>query len=115
MTKSVFACAYPVRNSAGRQTIREHYPIHKERPGADLYRQAERKAFLLAVLALVLGGLLLGPGMALLMVLTGESVALGIFLGLFGLTLVCAAMPLYRRTLEQEEDRIAAELRRKTA
>lgn len=112
MTKSVFACAYPVRNSGGRQTIREHYSLRKEQPYAHRYRQAERRAFLLALLVLVAGGLLLGPGMALLMLLTGESAALGFFFGLFGMTLVCTAWPLYRRVMEQEEDKIRAELRR---
>ena len=31
---------------------------------------------------------------------------------LFGMTLVCTAWPLYRRVMEQEEDKIRAELRR---
>ena len=80
------------------------------------------KATMLSLIVGILGALIFGSGLSLLLsdisVVIGmgrvASTVIGILLGVVGLVPVCAAYPLYNKTLAKERARVAPEIIRLT-
>ena len=67
----------------------------------------------------IIGALILGTGMSLCMtdlgaVLGNLAMAVGIPVGIAGIVLAASAYPVFKRTLQKERERIAAEILRLT-
>lgn len=73
-----------------------------------LDRAAESKAQIISLAVGIVAALVLGLGMSC--VLAWGQLALGILVGLVGLTGVIAAFPLYQKVLGQEREKIAPEI-----
>lgn len=107
------------------QKIRTQY-TEKEHTELDALRALDKKvkrpANLFAYIFGTLGALIFGSGLSLLLsdisVVIGmgrvASTVVGILLGVVGLVPVCAAYPLYNKTLAKERARVAPEIIRLT-
>ena len=107
------------------QKIRTQY-TEKEHTNLDelkkLDSKVKRPANLFAYLFGSIGALIMGSGMSLILTQLYESMdmsrtasmAVGILLGIAGIVLVCAAYPLYNRTLRRQREKVAPEILRLT-
>ena len=75
----------------------------------ELDKQAERKATMLAVTVGVIGTLMLGIGMTCATVLT-EYFIPGIFIGVLGILILSLALPLYRRLVKKQREKVAPQV-----
>ena len=109
------------------KAIREKYaPTPKAEDKLTRLRKLDdsvtQKATMLSLICGILGALILGSGMSLILTQLYESMnlsrtasmAVGIVLGIAGIVLVCAAYPLYNRTLRRQREKIAPEILRLT-
>ena len=123
--KDGFTFTYSAREQEEIKRIREKYeaPVEAEDKMAYLRRLDDgvtSKATTAALVAGILGTLLLGSGMSLIMTEIGAalgaflSLLLGLALGAVGIVLVALAYPLYDRTLKKEREKIAPEVLRLT-
>lgn len=87
-----------------------------------LHNSASQKAQARSIALGVIGVLILGTGMSFAMTELSEilgayktmGMAVGILVGLVGMTLVALAYPVYNRVLKKERERIAPEILRLT-
>lgn len=80
---------------------------------------AAKKATMDAIVAGVLGSMLLGCGMSLIMTDFGSwlgraALPVGVAVGVSGMLLMALAYPLYSRSLRREREKIAPEILRLT-
>lgn len=75
-----------------------------------LDRAAKRPAAIFAIAFGTLGALTLGAGMCFSMKVVGDSLPLGVGLGLIGIAMVAANYFLYRRILSSRKKKYAAEI-----
>lgn len=112
-----FRFTYSAAQQQEVENIRKKY-LPREEDKLDQLRRLDegctRKATALALIAGVLGTLLLGVGMCCTMVWGGVWFIPGIVIGLVGIAVVCLAYPLYNRILEKERARVAPKILRLT-
>lgn len=120
--KESFHYTYSAAQQQEIESIRKKYLPKEEDKMAQLrklHHSATQKAQALAIAMGVIGALILGTGMSLVMTefgtLLGQlALAIGIAVGLVGMTLIALAYPVYNHTLSKQRERIAPEILRLT-
>ena len=123
--KERFHFTYSAKEQEEIKAIRKKYaaPDQTEDKMAQLRRLdagVYSKATTAALVAGIVGTLIMGIGMSLVMTDIGAALgaapamAVGIGLGVIGIILVCLAYPIYNRTLKKEREKIAPEILRLT-
>lgn len=120
-----FNYTYSAKEQTEIQNIRKKYETTTEREDKmDQLRRLDAsvssKATAAALVAGIVGALIMGFGMSLIMSdLSGilgihqdVGMLLGIVIGIIGIMPVCLAYPLYNRTLKKEREKIAPEILR---
>jgi len=110
---SPFRYTYRAKEQEEIKRIRSKYLPDEENKLEKLRRldrQTTQKATLFALLAGILGSLILGVGMCCCMVWAESVFALGIVVGILGIASLSVAYPLYNRVLKKERERIAPEI-----
>ena len=120
-----FNYTYSAKEQTEIQNIRKKYETTTEREDKmDQLRRLDAsvssKATAAALVAGIVGALIMGFGMSLIMSdLSGilgihqdVGMLLGIVIGIVGIMPVCLAYPLYNRTLKKEREKIAPEILR---
>lgn len=113
----VFHYTYSAKEQAEIKNIREKYAPPEEDKMAQLRRldaSVNQKATTLALIAGILGALILGIGMSCTMVWQDVLFIPGIVIGVVGIIGISLAYPLYNRTLKREREKIAPEILRLT-
>lgn len=123
--KQTFQYTYSAKQQEEIQAIRSKY-IPREENKMERLRQLDRKvnqkATIVAIVAGLVGALLLGTGMSLIMTDLADAMGLqgnvglvlGIIVGIIGMVPVCYAYPLYNITLRKERENVAPEIIRLT-
>lgn len=114
---NTFQYTYSAREQAQIKAIRSKYLPREENKMEQLRRldaSVTQKATMYALIAGVIGALILGIGMCCCMVWAGAWFVPGIVIGLTGMALASAAYPIYNRVLKKERKRIAPEILRLT-
>lgn len=96
---TVFRYSYSAKQTEEVQAIRNKYLPHPESKLDELKRldQYVHNAGMIQSLAVgILGCLVFGLGMCFALQVIGQSVALGAFLGLWGIAAMISAYPVYR-------------------
>ena len=117
-----FSLTYSLAEQEELQQIRKKYLPPEEDKMEQLRRldaSTHRKPTAAAIALGVTGALIMGLGMSLCMTelsgfLCGTAMFLGIPVGLLGMAIAAAAFPLYRKLLQQERSKVAAEILRLT-
>lgn len=112
-----FQYTYSAREQEEIRAIRSKYVPREESKLEQLQRldaSVSRKATLYALIAGVLGALIMGTGMSCCMVWAGTWFVPGVIIGVTGMALTAAAYPLYCRVQKKERERIAPEILRLT-
>lgn len=117
-----FKMAYSAQQQEEIEEIRKKYAPREEDKMEQLRTldaSVEKKATMIAIIAGVIGTLILGVGMSLAMTDLGTTLGtaafpLGVAIGVVGLAVLGIAYPLYHRTLKKERERIAPEILRLT-
>ena len=125
--KETFKFTYSAKEQEEIKAIRKKYtvPEQTEDKMAQLRRldaTVTQKATSVSLMFGVIGALIMGMGMSLAMtdigkiigLLGGTAMLVGIPLGIVGIVLVCAAYPIYNRTIKKERLKIAPEILRLT-
>lgn len=112
-----FNYTYCASEQAEVQSIRKKY-LPKEMDKMEQLRQLDRattkKGTIISILLGILGALLLGIGMSCTMVWSEEWFIPGIIIGIAGIGLMAAALPLYNHITEKQRQKIAPEIIRLT-
>ena len=118
--KEEFSFTYSAQQQKEIAEIRKKY-LPKETDKMEQLRRLHaipaQKAQAWAVVAGVIGALILGTGMSLAMTDIGAALGslamiLGIAVGIVGMVLVALAYPLYNRVLKKQREKIAPEILR---
>lgn len=124
--KETFNYTYSAKQQKEIKAIRDKYvaPTEKEDKMAQLRRLDQgvtSKATTVSLVLGILGALIMGCGMSLVMTDLGTflgigsmSMVLGVVIGVVGISLVCAAYPVYNRVIKKEREKIAPEIIRLT-
>lgn len=125
--KEVFNYTYSAKEQDEIKAIRKKYAVGEETEDRitrlrRLDRGVIKKANTVSIAFGTIGTLILGMGMSLAISDFGKvlgsysflSMPLGIVIGLAGIALVCAAYPIYERTVKKERKKIAPEILRLT-
>ncbi len=115
-----FEYTYSAQRKQEIEAIREAYLPKAEDPMdrlRSLHNSATGKARSAAITVGIIGALILGTGMSLCMtelglLLGSYAMPVGIVVGVAGMALAAMAVPVYRRTLQKERERIAPEILR---
>lgn len=75
-----------------------------------LDRKAKRPAEIVAYTLGIIAALIFGTGMCLAMKVIGDSMILGIVVGVIGMLLICVNYPLYKKLLQKGKDKYAYEI-----
>ena len=119
--QETFTYTYSAAQQKEVQSIRKNYlPPEEDKMERlrKLHRSATRKAELWALVAGILGALVMGAGMSLVMTDLGAAFGItkplipGIVIGVVGMIPVASAYPIYKRILRNERQRIAPEILR---
>ena len=123
--KERFHFTYSAKEQEEIKAIRKKYAVADQTE--DKMAQLRRldagvysKATTAALVAGIVGTLIMGIGMSLVMTDVGAALgaapamAVGIGLGIIGIILVCLGYPIYNRTLKKEREKIASEILRLT-
>ena len=122
MENQSFEYTYSAQRQQEVEEIRKKY-LPKEEDKMEKLRKLHsiptQKAQTAALSVGILGALILGTGMSLCMtdlgaVLGNLAMAVGIPVGIAGIVLAASAYPVFKRTLQRERERIAAEILRLT-
>lgn len=114
---SSFQYTYSAKEQAEIKQIRSKYAPKEESKLEQLKRldaSATQKATMCAIIAGVIGALILGTGMSCCMVWTDKLFIPGIIIGVIGMVVVSIAYPLYNRVLKKEHEHLAPEILRLT-
>ena len=125
--KESFNYTYSAKEQEEIKAIRKKYaaPVETEDKMAQLRRLdagVYSKATTVALVVGIIGTLIMGMGMSLIMTDLGNAIGLnkiaatvmGVIIGIIGIFPICAAYPLYNRTVKKERERIAPEIIRLT-
>ena len=120
--QEIFTYTYSAQQQEEVQNIRKKYLPAEEDKMEQLRRldaSTHRKPTAVAIAVGVVGALIMGLGMSLCMTelsgfLGGTAMFVGIPVGLLGIAIAAAAFPLYRKLLQQERSKVAAEILRLT-
>lgn len=115
-----FEYTYSAQRKQEIEDIRMAYLPKEEDPMdrlRSLHNSATGKARSVAITVGIIGALILGTGMSLCMTELGlflgsYAMPVGIVVGVAGMALAAMAVPVYRRTLQKERERIAPEILR---
>ena len=113
----VFNYTYSAQEQDELKDIRKKYMPQEEDKMQRLRRLDEsvyKKPTGISIVIGIIGALIMGIGMCCCMVWAGVLFIPGIFIGLFGIGLVCLAYPVYNKTLKKEREKIAPEIIRLT-
>lgn len=116
---NVFEFNYSAKQQEEIKKIRERYlPREEEEDKMETLRRldesATQKGTVVALIAGILGSLVMGTGMSCVMVWGGSLTIPGIIIGVIGMIGVALAYPLYMRITKKERERIAPEIIRLT-
>lgn len=125
--KEIFQFTYSAKEQEEIKAIRSKY-VKKEQTEDRMTRlrrldaAVTQKATTVSLVFGIVGTLILGMGMSLIMTEIGAAMGLssatamlfGIPIGVVGMGLICAAYPLYIRTIRKEREKIAPEIIRLT-
>ncbi len=124
-----FRYTYSAKEQEELRRIREKYESREENKEENKMEQLHRldasvtrKATVAALVAGIIGALVMGAGMSLTMTDIGNYIGiqgmsamiLGIVIGVTGIVLAGFAYPIYSNTLRKERERIAPEILRLT-
>lgn len=112
-----FEYSYSAKEREEIERIRQKYLPQEEDKLAQLRRldaSATKNATIASLVVGIVGTLLLGVGMSCAMVWADKLFAVGIVVGLIGLALIGAALPLYNRIVKKCREKIAPEVLRLT-
>lgn len=111
--ETVFEYTYSAAQQEEIEAIRRKY-IPREESKMDLLRKLDRDVTkpgtIWSIIIGVIGCLIFGGGMSLVMVAGESFMAAGIVLGLVGIGIMAAAVPLYKKITEKERERIAPQI-----
>lgn len=115
----IFEFNYSAKEQEEIKRIREKYlPRKEEEDKMEVLRRldenATRKGSIVALIAGILGSLVMGTGMSCVMVWGGSLTIPGIIIGVVGMISVALAYPLYMNITKKERERIAPEIIRLT-
>ena len=117
MERESFEYTYSAPEQEELRRIREKY-IPRVESNLEKARRLDagvtQKAAYRAILVGVIGTLTMGSGMSMCLVWTTTLLIPGIVLGILGMALMAAALPVYHRTLDRERQRVAPEILRLT-
>lgn len=111
--KETFEYRYSARQQEEIEAIRKKYLPEEEDKMEQLRkldRQAARKGTITAIIAGVLGCLLLGIGMCCTMEWMDRWFVQGIIIGVIGIALIAAAYPLFNRITRKEREKLAPQI-----
>ena len=118
MENQSFEYTYSAQRQQEVEEIRKKY-LPKEEDKMEKLRKLHsiptQKAQAASIAIGIIGALILGTGMSLCMSDLGDglgnlAMAVGIPVGIAGIVLVALAYPVFKRTLQRERERIAAEI-----
>lgn len=125
--KETFNYTYSAKEQEEIRAIRKKYEVLEEKEDKitslrRLDAAVTQKATMLSLISGIAGALILGFGMSLIMTDLGNAIGLnkiaatvmGVIIGIIGIFPICAAYPLYNRTVKKERERIAPEIIRLT-
>ena len=115
--KTTFEYSYSAKQQEEVEAIRKKYmPKPQETEQEDkleqlkkLDRMAEQRATVVSIIIGVIGTLFFGTGMSLILAFE-VSMVIGIIVGVLGFGGIAAALPLYRKVLEKEREKIAPQV-----
>ena len=111
MEKETFEYTYSAKQQNEIEAIRRKYMPAEEDKMETLRRldkSAENAGTITSIIIGVIGTLILGTGMSLIMV--WKSFFLGIGIGVVGLILIAAALPLYKIVTKKQREKIAPQI-----
>jgi len=114
---SAFSYTYSAKEQEELKRIRQKYAPQEE-DKMELLRRLDRgvteKGTVISLILGVLGTLIMGLGMALVMVWQEMWFVPGIIIGVIGIVILAAAYPVYNHVTRKERERIAPEILRLT-
>lgn len=115
----VFEYNYSAKEQEEIKKIRERYlPREEKEDKMETLRRLDesvtRKGTVVALIAGILGSLVMGAGMSCVMVWGGSLTIPGIIIGVIGMVGVALAYPLYMSVTKKEREKIAPEIIRLT-
>ncbi len=117
MEHDSFEYTYSAPEQEELRRIREKYIPRAEsnlEKARRLDASVHQKAAYRSILVGVLGTLVMGGGMSMCLVWTDTLLIPGIAVGIAGMLMMAAALPVYHRTLEKERQLVAPEILRLT-
>ena len=115
--KETFKFTYSAKEQEEIKNIRKKYVVPEEDKMEQLRRLdagVAQKGTTAALIAGIMGTLLLGIGMCCCMVWQGAWFGPGILIGVIGIAVLAAAYPLYNHVTQKEREKIAPEILRLT-
>ena len=111
--KETFEYTYSSKQQEEIESIRKKY-LPKQENKMELLRKLDRDVTKLgtiwSIIIGVIGCLAFGGGMSLVMVAGKSFIVLGILLGLVGIAVMAAALPIYKKITEKQRERIAPQI-----
>lgn len=111
--KETFEYTYSAKDQEEIERIKRKY-IPKEADKMELLRKMDRDVTkpgtMWAIIVGTIGCLIFGTGMSLTLVWTDSLLVVGIILGLIGIAIMAAALPIYNKITEKERERIAPQI-----
>lgn len=111
--KETFEYTYSAKDQEEIERIKRKY-IPKEADKMELLRKMDRDVTkpgtMWAIIVGTIGCLIFGIGMSLTLVWTDSLLVVGIILGLIGIAIMAAALPIYNKITEKERERIAPQI-----
>lgn len=108
-----FEYTYSATQQEEIEAIRKKY-LPKEEDKMELLRKLDRDVTkpgtIWSIVTGVLGCLVFGGGMSCIMVAGKDFFVIGIILGLIGMIVMAAALPIYKKITKRERDRIAPQI-----
>lgn len=111
--KESFKITYSAKQQQEIENIRKKYAPQEEDKMERLRKldnSVTAKASTLALIAGIIGALILGLGMSCAMVFEGVWFIPGIVIGVVGIAILSLAYPLYNRTVKTEREKIAPQI-----
>ena len=114
MDEAKFEYAYSAKKQEEIEAIKKKY-LPKEEDKMETLRRldqsVEKVGTMYALVAGIVGALLLGTGMSLIMTVgTLGAYVIGIVLGLLGMIPIGVAYPLYKKKVEKQREKIAPQI-----
>lgn len=111
--KETFEYTYSAAQQEEIEAIRKKY-MPKQEDKMELLRKLDRDVTkpgtIWSIMLGVVGCLMFGGGMSCVMVAGSSFLAIGIVLGLIGIGIMAAALPVYKKITDKERERIAPQI-----